>query len=282
MRSICLLIATLAIASSATVRDIYNIRSVDELEFTPDGRVVNGAEARPGQFPYQALVLSYYEDGSGLCGGSLLTVNYVLTAAHCVELETLATHGTVILGAHNRREEESSQQRIDFATINVHPGWDLNVIQYDVATIELATPAEFNEYVQPIELPALSDQRTFSGIQATISGFGRTNDIPGSPASDVVMFTRNPILTNANCRSILDPFPILAQHVCLSGAGGRGACHGDSGGPLTVQDEGASLQIGIASFVIGGICSVGVPIGFVRVTYFLDWIADNSDVVLRS
>lgn len=283
MKVLLVFIGTLALFGSASVEN-PKLRST--WNSGPAGRIVNGAEAQPGQFPYQVVLHSYFKNGyRELCGGSLLTANYVLTVAHCLVymfVEDVATHGTVFLGVHNRQMEEPSQQRIEYGLFNVHPGWNLSVIQFDVGTIQLATPAVFNEYVQPIELPAMSDRRTFAGMRATLSGFGRTDDVPGSPASDVLMFTNNPVLTNANCRAQLEPFSIQPQHICLSGAGGRGACHWDSGGPLTVQeDDGQIIQIGITSFVLGGMCSTEIPTGFARISFFLDWIAEHSDVVLR-
>ncbi|XP_058457229.1 brachyurin-like [Malaya genurostris] len=248
----------------------------------PDSRVINGQEARPGQFPYQALVLSFFEDDeSALCGGTLLTQNYVLTAAHCVIIDSLVTHGTVTLGVHNRQVEEETQQRIDFASINVHQNFSESLLINDVATIQLATPAVFNDFVQPIDLPSVSDTRRFSGFTGTISGFGRTSPETGSLASDVIMYTSNPIMTNSGCQSSISTIQIQAQYICQSAAGGRSACHGDSGGPLTIRENGRSLQVGIASFVRGGDCGAGVPVVFARVPYFLAWIRENSDVVLR-
>lgn len=50
---------------------------------------------------------------------------------------------------------------------------------------------------------------------------------------------------------------------------------GDSGGPLTVQSNGTLIQVGIVSFGMRG-CERGFPAAFVRVTSFVDWIAENS------
>lgn len=44
-------------------------------------RIVGGNEAVPGQFPYQ---ISLRKDDAHICGGSIITADWILTAAHCV------------------------------------------------------------------------------------------------------------------------------------------------------------------------------------------------------
>ncbi|XP_058457226.1 brachyurin-like [Malaya genurostris] len=296
MKTVALFVGVLALASASV--DLSKVKFIDELdEFweqldpslqklrgtnaASDSRVVNGKEAKPGQFPYQALVLSYFENGSGgLCGGTLLTQNYVMTAAHCVFKRTVPTHGTVTLGVHNRHVEEETQQRINHGSVNVHPNYTASYLRNDIATIRLSTPAVFNEFVQPIDLPAISDTRRFSGFTGIISGFGRTTS--DSPVSDVVMYTTNPIMTNANCLSAFHSYSIQPQNICLSGNIGRSVCNGDSGGPLAVRENNRTIQVGVASFIHWNGCGSGYPSGFARVSYFLNWIAENSDVVLRN
>ncbi|XP_052894628.1 brachyurin-like [Anopheles moucheti] len=261
--------------------EMQYLRNVDE----PPRRITNGQLASTGQFPYQAVI--YSEAGNGyysLCGGTILTQNYILTAAHCVtnNVGQILTGGFVILGATNRDVVQSTQQRIQFGSggIRVHSQYDPNNILNDIATIRLNSPAVFNTYVTTIDLPALSDTRQFGGVQGTASGFGRTAD--NSAPSSVLMFVRNPVMTNAQCNQYWSTSSVQAQHVCLDPTGGRSACHGDSGGPLTVQDAGRSLQVGIASFVSANGCTSGAPSVWVRVSYFRDWIRQNSDYVFRA
>jgi secreted trypsin-like serine protease len=45
-------------------------------------KIIGGILATAGQFPWQA---GLYLDGSGFCGGSLISSNVVLTAGHCVD-----------------------------------------------------------------------------------------------------------------------------------------------------------------------------------------------------
>lgn len=45
-------------------------------------RVLGGSNAKEGQFPYQVSIKVH---GSHVCGGSIVSDYFVLTAAHCVE-----------------------------------------------------------------------------------------------------------------------------------------------------------------------------------------------------
>lgn len=44
-------------------------------------RIVGGNVSRPGQFPWQA---SLHLSAEHLCGGSIVTARWIVTAAHCV------------------------------------------------------------------------------------------------------------------------------------------------------------------------------------------------------
>ncbi|XP_058120815.1 brachyurin-like [Anopheles ziemanni] len=297
MKTFALLVGLLAVASAEWIDiDWSKVRPIEDFDhywarlpaelqvyrhMRPSARIVNGNEATPGQFPYQIALLSEFGAGTGLCGGSVLTNNYILTAAHCVVsgATTLATGGTAIMGAHNRNVQEPTQQRIRFSTSGIirHPQYTPTNIRNDVAVVRLDSPITFNARVQPVRLPGRSDTRQFGGVMGTVSGFGRTSDATQA-TSAVVRYTTNPVMTNADCIARWNTALIQPQNVCMSGDNGRSACNGDSGGPLAVQD-GGSLQIGIVSFGSAAGCSIGMPSVYARVSFFLGWIEANSNFV---
>ncbi|XP_039442593.1 brachyurin-like [Culex pipiens pallens] len=252
--------------------DQFWARLPEEMQYLrkqqPDRRIVNGQEAAPGQFPYQA-VLSFdtTEGGDMLCGGSILSSDLILTAAHCV---WRATRGIAIVGAQNRNINEPTQQRIPFSKVFYHADYnEKQDFRNDIAIVRLSSQITFNDRVKTVRLPARGENRQFAGLTGTVSGFGRTCD--DCDTSNVLRYTSNTVMSNADCRaSSPNPAWIEDQNVCMSSDGDRSFCRGDSGGPLTVMDGGSTLQIGIVSFSRSDTCIT--PNVYARVTYYLDWI----------
>jgi chymotrypsin len=243
------------------------------------GRIVGGNIATPHQFPYQAGLLLFIPSlgGNALCGGSLVSLERVITAAHCVDGATTAN---VILGAHFLTQAEPGQVRIGVtaADMRMIPSWDPSLIRDDVAIIRLpaGNVPSASATIVPVRLPTASELTdVFAGEDGVISGWGVFSDAEGI-SSDVLRFVYDNIMTNTAC-TIRFPGVIQASNICVSGTNGRGACSGDSGGPLTVQRNGESLLIGVVSFGLALGCERSWPSVFARVTSFNSFFQSNMN-----
>ena len=58
-------------------------------------RIINGENSDAHEWPWQ-VSLQYSVNSSHFCGGSIIHSRWVLTAAHCLEGETLASFNVVV------------------------------------------------------------------------------------------------------------------------------------------------------------------------------------------
>jgi secreted trypsin-like serine protease len=120
-----------------------------------NGRIVGGWEVVPNAHKYQVGLLLGIPNSNRyfLCGGSILNVKTILTAAHCTEDTDRAQ---IILGAHNiTSTTEASQQRINVNSTQYrcHFAYNPRNLNNDICIILLNQEINFNEFVQSIELP---------------------------------------------------------------------------------------------------------------------------------
>lgn len=72
--------ALLLVASASVARSpVSTIK--DQL---PNSRIIGGYLATPGQLPYQVFLETELPSGSSWCGASIISADWVVTAAHCV------------------------------------------------------------------------------------------------------------------------------------------------------------------------------------------------------
>ncbi|XP_018565738.1 brachyurin-like [Anoplophora glabripennis] len=246
----------------------YWVAKTDSL---PSARIIGGQEALPHAYPYQVGLYCHSIGLTNFCGGSLVSANFVLTAAHCVNGVVTVD---VVLGAHDIGEVEDTQVRSTSDEFVIHPGWDKQKLVNDIALVKLKAPVLETSYIKVIKIAKGAD--TFAGKEGLTIGWGKTtNDQSG--VTPQLRYVVSDILSNDNCKSI-DPYGTVIQptHLCVSGllySDRVGACNGDFGGPLVVD----GVQVGISSFGYKD-CGVGKPDVFTRLTEYSDWIRENSDV----
>jgi len=237
-----------------------------------DERIVGGFEAEEHQWPW---IVALFIDDQWFCGGSLITDDFVLTAAHCVED---SSSFDVWAGAHNVRAS-SEPERIEITSYDgwTHPQWDSNTLSNDLALIRLPQKITFTDNIRPACLPK-PGQTADVGMVVTPIGWGRPSDSQSS-ISDVLRMVKDiPIMSNSDCDAV---YGIVGPGVvCIDTAGGKGTCNGDSGGPLGWYDDSTErwIECGIVSFGASAGCERNYPAGFTRTEYYLDWIKEQAGI----
>ena len=180
-------------------------------------KIVGGEEAAENQWPWQVAL---FVDDAWFCGGSLISENYVLTAAHCVDG---ASYFDIMAGAHNVRESsEPHRQEITSYNGFTHPNWDYNTLANDIALIELPSPIAFNDWIKPSCLPTSGDTAD-EGELVTVTGWGKPSDSAGGISPVLRMVSDLPIISNDECNSY---YGIVGDGiVCIDTTGGKGSCN---------------------------------------------------------
>lgn len=244
-------------------------------------RIVNGVDSEPGTWPWAAIL--GIPIGSSrirvVCGGTLISNDYILTAAHCFDGRNDPT--VVRLGDLDiSTTSEVRHQDISIGRVIKHPSFDSTTLKNDIALVRMSSPVIFRTGLRPACLP--DKYRGFPlqrlNIRPTIIGWGSTGD--DLPTSTTLKEAQVPLETVANCDRKYRPvnnINIGNTQIC-AGFGSTDTCNGDSGGPMLSAelDDGKWSVIGITSF--GVKCAdERFPGVYTRVDQYLDWIESNTN-----
>ncbi|XP_065421223.1 duodenase-1-like [Chrysemys picta bellii] len=93
--------------------------------------IIGGWEAKPHSRPYMNYLKIQRKGKTSICGGFLVSENFMLTAAHCNGDEI-----SVMLGAHNIREQEQSQQKISVCHRIPHQQYNKETTNNDIMLLQ--------------------------------------------------------------------------------------------------------------------------------------------------
>lgn len=224
---------------------------------TRTGRILGGNDAAPNGFPFMAALM--VNPPEILCGGSIITMQAILTAADCL----LETPITVRVGSNSLTANEPDVQTGEGISFVKHE-------TYDIAILKLESPFNPTDAVQTIAL-ANSGAGTYIGYTASFTGWGSTNH-GNTEFPSILQQISPPVISNFACSLF---FNVNAGNVCTSGLF-SGPCFGDAGGPLTVGPANARVQIGIYSQISNTFgCGSAAPALYTRVSSLRSWIDAN-------
>uniref|UniRef100_A0A8C7FE26 Transmembrane serine protease 13 n=1 Tax=Oncorhynchus kisutch TaxID=8019 RepID=A0A8C7FE26_ONCKI len=258
------------VSSSCPDQNTVSLKCIDCGRQQLSSRIIGGSVAKLGQWPWQ---LSLHFGGSHICGGILVSPDFVVTAAHCFPRSfhpVLDASRWRVYGGVVSQDQLPSPYLVEKIIVNENYNNVTN--DQDIAILKLASPVDFTNAVQPACLPAF-DQTFPHGTKCWTSGFGTTDEGAAKPSKDLMEVAVD-IIDVRVCNSSKVYSGSVSNNMLCAGdlKGGRDSCQGDSGGPLVCQASDNLWQlVGVTSWGTG--CGQSNRPGvYTKVSSLLPWI----------
>ncbi|XP_061714616.1 uncharacterized protein LOC133523122 [Cydia pomonella] len=195
------------------------------------------------------------------CGGSVITENKILSAAHCLTkdgnvcekmckkfkkrslMKLYVVAGTLRNRAVYQRDAEGTEQWRKMKNVIIPRGYWFP--KNDICVAFTDAPFVFNEYVKP--LPPASNYRDYGSMECLASGWGRINE---RQTSDILLWAKLRLIPSHQCSRIHRQD--MGKFICTE-SDVTNVLQGDSGGPLVCRgtgdpnDKGQGVIVGVVS-----------------------------------
>nr|XP_021203806.2 trypsin isoform X1 [Bombyx mori] len=229
-------------------------------------RIVYGQNTSISSVPWQ---VSIRDRVYPICGGTILTEIWIISAAHCL-LRHLVANLSIRLGSSWKSH---GGEMYDVKERLVHPSYLSSSKANDVGLLRLYSPLRFTNKILPLKLID-REKRLLANKLAVVSGWGKIKE--GGPSATYLQ--SSPIRTipmklckrSALNRKAIDPASMFCAGSFIQSS--PDACQGDSGGPVALEGE----LIGVVSWGLG--CARGnFPGVYTRLSHpaIWDWVYNH-------
>ncbi|XP_063091029.1 serine protease 55 isoform X2 [Cavia porcellus] len=263
-----LLLSILLLLPYAKMADFAGCGERPEFEgSTRHSRIIGGMEAEEGEFPWQVSIQVFNEH---MCGGTILSAWWILTAAHCLNFEEIPPKDVnVVVGTSDLTSQHLEIKQV--TNIIFHKDHRRVSMDHDIGLLLLASPIKFNDLKVPICLPP--ELSPVSWRHCWVAGWGQTNSSEKDSMKSDLMKVPMVILDWEECSK---QFSKLTKNMLCAGYQNENydACQGDSGGALvcTTNDSSSKwYQVGIISW--GRSCGQkNIPGIYTLLAKYVGWI----------
>ncbi|CAJ1060272.1 granzyme B-like [Xyrichtys novacula] len=220
--------------------------------------IINGKKTQKRSMKYMASVQNNLQH---ICGGFLISEEFVLTAAHCAERNP----SRVVLGTQNLKKINDTM-KYEVKKMCKHPSYVNVASGNDIMLLKLSKKARLGKRkISPIKLPNkkmnLKDNK-----KCLVAGWGFTKT--GGQMVDDLRVVEVPIINLEKCQKLWQKLP--GHVICAGGYGTKnGFCQGDSGGPLVCDKK----AVGVVSYNRGYHCDYpDIPNIYTDIFTYLPWV----------
>ncbi|XP_019357967.1 PREDICTED: neurotrypsin-like isoform X1 [Gavialis gangeticus] len=240
-------------------------------------RIIGGNKSLRGGWPWQASLRlkGFHRDARLLCGATLISSCWVVTAAHCFKRFGIDVRRYLLrVGDYHTGVKDEFERELPVERIVLHRTYQSSSNDNDIALVRMRGRdghcVSFNHHVVPVCLPDRKEKSAINRQVCIISGWGDT----GKSYSRTLLQGVVPLLPREDCETRYGS-KFTNRMICagnLSEDKRVDSCQGDSGGPLMCQrSNGRWVILGITSWGYG--CgrkdSPGV---YTKVSKFGPWI----------
>ncbi|XP_026161165.1 granzyme B-like [Mastacembelus armatus] len=221
--------------------------------------IVNGKKAKEKSMLYMASVQN---NRGHICGGFLVSKEFVVTAAHCDDRNP----SSVVIGTHNLKKIDNDTMRYGIKKCK-HPLY-VNIISgNDIMLLKLSRKAQLGKRVKVIQLPS-PKFKLKENQKCHVAGWGSTRT--RGEVVDELLEADVPVTGLEKCQKAWHNI-LPANVVCAGGYDtNNGICQGDSGGPLVCKEK---YAVGVVSFNNNNTCKYpDIPNVYTDISKFLPWI----------
>ncbi|XP_069687357.1 serine protease 1-like [Periplaneta americana] len=237
-----------------------------------------GDQAGETDFPYQVFIM-----GTGLCGGVIVSQDYILTAAHCVFAAGMDISDIKIVSGDKNLLTVGSYRSITYATeVKVHESYNHFNKLNDIAVVKVNDRYNLDgKHTSALEI---SDKMA-SGANCLLTGWGSLYQgkpifFDGLQSANMTLLEKE-LCEDANKKLSDGQFCVGysedQRRSCLGDAGGPLVCDtnltGITWGPVGCDDAGLTDPAFFTDVsLFAGSMNVSSPAVFTDVSFYKEWI----------